>query len=136
MVLLLRTERISGLADIRADVRVVLRGELSRRVRAVALKYFVCISGEPAIKAIQAKTARAKTARAKTAFWYRLPGGAAGVTGTTVKLLPQYEADDGALAKAQVGQIKKSVPKAIGGKVRSSLFDVATETPILLANSA
>ena len=44
------------------------------------------------------------------------------------KVLPQYEADDGALTKAQLSQIKKSAPKAKGGQVRSSLFEMeATE---------
>ena len=40
-----------------------------------------------------------------------------------VKFLPQYEADAGALTKAQLGQIKKSAPKAQGGTVRSRLFE-------------
>ena len=31
-------------------------------------------------------------------------------------------ADDGALTKAQLNQLKKSAPKAKGGTVRSSLF--------------
>jgi len=31
-------------------------------------------------------------------------------------------ADEGALTKAQLYQLKKSAPKAIGGTVRSSLF--------------
>jgi len=39
-------------------------------------------------------------------------------------LLPQYEADEGALTKAQLSQIKKSAPKAKGGTVRSSLFEM------------
>jgi len=43
-----------------------------------------------------------------------------------VRVLPQYEADDGPLTAAQVSQIKKRA--AQGGKrsVRSSLFDVET----------
>ena len=40
------------------------------------------------------------------------------------KVLPQYEADGGALTKAQLSQIKKSAPKAKGGRARSSLFDM------------
>ena len=40
------------------------------------------------------------------------------------KVLPQYEADEGALTKAQLSQIKKSAPKAKGGRVRSSLFEM------------
>jgi hypothetical protein len=40
------------------------------------------------------------------------------------KVLPQYEADEGALSRAQLSQIKKSAPKAKGGTVRSSLFDI------------
>ncbi len=44
-----------------------------------------------------------------------------------VKLLPQYEPDDGPLTSAQVRQIKKAAP-ASGTKrsVRSSLFDNVT----------
>ena len=34
----------------------------------------------------------------------------------------QYKADDGALTKAELKQIKKSLPKANGGSVRSSLL--------------
>ena len=89
------------------------------------------------------------TARAITnqiAFRYRATDSATGVTRETtkrlaaqlgvdetqaiqmalhslaVKLLPQYEADDGPLTSAQVRQIKKLEPQ--GGKrlVRSSLF--------------
>jgi hypothetical protein len=40
-----------------------------------------------------------------------------------VKVLPQYDADEGALTKAQLSQIKKSAPKPKGGQVRSSLFE-------------
>ena len=43
-----------------------------------------------------------------------------------VKLLPQYEADDGPLTAAQVRQIKKKVPQGGKRSVRSSLFDTAT----------
>lgn len=39
------------------------------------------------------------------------------------KFLPQYEADNGALTKTQLNQIKKSAPKAKRGVVRSSLFE-------------
>jgi hypothetical protein len=41
-----------------------------------------------------------------------------------VKLLPQYEPDDGSLTVAQVRQIKKRVPQGKKHSVRSSLFDV------------
>ena len=41
-----------------------------------------------------------------------------------IKFLPQYEADEGALTKAQLNQVRKSVPKANGGTVRSSLFEL------------
>jgi hypothetical protein len=44
-----------------------------------------------------------------------------------VKMLPQYEADDGPLTTAQVRQIKKRVPQRGKSSIRSSLFD--TETP-------
>lgn len=40
-----------------------------------------------------------------------------------VKLLPQYEADDGPLTAGQIRQIKKRVPQGIKRSVRSSLFD-------------
>lgn len=43
-----------------------------------------------------------------------------------VKLLPQYEADDGPLAAAQLRQIRKRVPQGTKRSVRSSLFDVET----------
>jgi hypothetical protein len=39
------------------------------------------------------------------------------------KVLAQYDADEGALTKTQLSQIKKSAPKAKGGTVRSSLFE-------------
>lgn len=85
---------------------------------------------------------------AQIAFRYRPQDSATGVTRTTAKrlaevlgvdetqvihlalhalatqLLPQYEADDRALTKAQLSQIKKSAPKAKGGAVRSHLFDM------------
>lgn len=40
-----------------------------------------------------------------------------------VKVLPQYEQDDGALTAAQVRQIKKAVPVAKKKSIRSSLFE-------------
>lgn len=40
-----------------------------------------------------------------------------------VKLLPQYEADDGALTAAQLDQIKKAVPQGRKRSVRSSLLE-------------
>ena len=87
-----------------------------------------------------------KAATAQIAFRYRAHDSATGVTRTTTKrlaevlgvdetqvihmalhelatkLLPQYEADEGALTKAQYNQIKKSAPKAKAGTMRSSLF--------------
>lgn len=87
------------------------------------------------------------TAVAQIAFRYRLQDSATGVTRATAKrlsevlgvdetqvihlalhelatkFLPQYEADEGALTKAQLSEIKKSAPKAKGGTVRSRLFD-------------
>ena len=89
-----------------------------------------------------------RTAAAQIAFRYRSQDSATGVTRTTTKrladvlgvdetqvihlalhdlatkFLPQYEADEGALTKPQIHQIKKSAPKAKGGSVRSSLFDL------------
>ena len=41
-----------------------------------------------------------------------------------VKLLPQYEADDGPLTSAQLRQIKKRTPQGRKRSVRSSLFEV------------
>ena len=41
-----------------------------------------------------------------------------------IKLLPQYEADDGPLTLAQVRQIKKRAPQGKKKRVRSSLFEV------------
>ena len=43
-----------------------------------------------------------------------------------VKLLPQYEADDGPLTAAQVRQIKKRAPQGGKRSLRSSLFDMET----------
>jgi hypothetical protein len=86
-------------------------------------------------------------ATAQIAFRYRPQDSATGVTRTTakrlaevlgvdetqvihlalhelaVKVLPQYDADEGALTKAQLSQIKKSAHKPKGGQVRSSLFE-------------
>ena len=88
------------------------------------------------------------TTTAQIAFRYRPKDSATGVTRATAKrlaevlgvdetqaihlalhelatkVLPQYEADEGALTKAQLSQIKKSAPKAKGGTVRSSLFEI------------
>ncbi len=41
-----------------------------------------------------------------------------------VRLLPQYEADDGRLTAAQVRQIKKRVPQSKKRSMRTSLFEV------------
>ena len=41
-----------------------------------------------------------------------------------VKLLPQYEADEGPLTAAQLRQIKKRAPQDKKKSVRSSLFEV------------
>jgi hypothetical protein len=40
-----------------------------------------------------------------------------------VKLLPQYEADDGGLTAAQLRQIKRRAPQGKKNSVRSSLFE-------------
>lgn len=40
-----------------------------------------------------------------------------------LKVLPQYEADDGPLTATQLRQIKKRVPQGSNRSVRSSLFD-------------
>jgi hypothetical protein len=40
-----------------------------------------------------------------------------------VRVLPQYEQDDGALTAAQVRQIKKRVPQGTKRSVRSSLIE-------------
>ena len=89
-----------------------------------------------------------KAAAAQIAFRYRPQDSATGVSRTTAKrlaevlgvdetqvihlalhelatkFLPQYEADEGALAKVQRMQLKKSAPKAKGGTIRSSLFEM------------
>jgi hypothetical protein len=44
-----------------------------------------------------------------------------------VKILPQYEADDGPLTATQIRQIKKQVPQNTKRSVRSSLFDTKTK---------
>lgn len=43
-----------------------------------------------------------------------------------VKLLPQYEADDGPLTATQLRQIKKHIPQGQQRSVRSSLFALET----------
>lgn len=92
----------------------------------------------------------ARTITNQIAFRYRTTDSATGVTRETakrlaeqlgvdetqaihralhdlaVKLLPQYEADDGPLTAAQVRQIKKRVPQGSKRSVRSSLFDTET----------
>ena len=89
-----------------------------------------------------------KTATTQIAFRYRTQDSATGLTRSTTKrladvmgvdethvihlalhelatkFLPQYEADEGALTKTQLNQVKKSAPKAKGGNVRSSLFEM------------
>ena len=45
-----------------------------------------------------------------------------------MKLLPQYEADDGPLTAKQVQQIKKHAPQGKKRSVRSSLFELDAET--------
>jgi len=89
-----------------------------------------------------------KSASAQIAFRYRLQDSPTGVTRTTAKrladvlgvdetqvihlalhelatkFLPQYEADEGSLSKVQLNQVKKSAPKAKGGTIRSSLFEL------------
>ncbi len=87
-------------------------------------------------------------ATAQIAFRYRPQDSATGVTRTTAKrlaealgvdetqvihlalhelatkVLPQYQADEVALTKTQLSHIQKSAPKAKGGRIRSSLFDI------------
>ena len=41
-----------------------------------------------------------------------------------VKILPQYDADDGPLNATQLRQIKKRVPQGAKRSLRSSLFDI------------
>ena len=84
------------------------------------------------------------------AFRYRAVDGATGVTRKTakklaerlgvdetqaihhalrelaVKLLPQYEADDGPLTAAQLRQIKRRFPQGAKRSVRSKLFESET----------
>ena len=89
-----------------------------------------------------------KSAAAQIAFRYRPLDSATGVTRTTAKrladalgvdetqvihlalhdlairFLPQYQADEGTLTKVQLNQVRKSAPKAKGGTIRSSLFEL------------
>lgn len=95
-------------------------------------------------------SARRSTRTHQIAFRYRAADSASGVTRDTakrlaerlgvdetqaihhalralaIKLLPQYEADDGPLSAAQFDQIKQAVPQTSKRSVRSSLF--ATES--------
>ena len=41
-----------------------------------------------------------------------------------VKLLPQYEADDGPITAAQLRQIKKKVPQGVKRSARFSMFEL------------
>ena len=90
----------------------------------------------------------ARTASSQIAFRYRAVDSSTGITRETakrladylgvdetqaihqalhelaLKVLPQYEADDGPLTSLQVRQIKKRVPQDSKRSVRSSLFDV------------
>jgi len=43
-----------------------------------------------------------------------------------IKLLPQYEADDGPLTATQLRQIKKRIPQGSKRSIRSSLFETET----------
>lgn len=43
-----------------------------------------------------------------------------------IKVLPQYEADDGPLTATQLRQIRKRFPQGTKRSVRSSLFDTET----------
>lgn len=43
-----------------------------------------------------------------------------------MRVLPQYEADDGALTAAQFNQIKQQVPQGKKRSVRTSLFELKT----------
>jgi hypothetical protein len=94
------------------------------------------------------KGAIMKPTTPQIAFRYRPQDSATGITRTTAKrlaavlgvdetqvihlalhelatkFLPQYEADTGALTKTKLNQVKKSAPKAKGGTVRSSLFEL------------
>jgi hypothetical protein len=89
----------------------------------------------------------AKTSSSQIAFRYRTVDSAAGVTRKTakrlakhlgvdetqaihralrelaVKVLPQYEKDEGPLSPAQLRQIRKRVPQGTSRSVRSSLIE-------------
>lgn len=88
-----------------------------------------------------------KAATNQIAFRYRVADSATGITRKTakriaerlgvdetqaihlalhdlaVKILPQYEPDEGALTASQMRQIRKHVPRRTPRSVRSSLFD-------------
>ena len=89
-----------------------------------------------------------KTVAAQIAFRYRSKDSTTGVTRTTTKrladslgvdetqvihlalhematkFLPKYEADEGALTKTQINQVKRSAPKPKDVTLRSSLFEM------------
>ncbi|HUD27038.1 MAG TPA: hypothetical protein VMQ45_15225 [Burkholderiaceae bacterium] len=91
-----------------------------------------------------------RPAREQIAFRYRAVDSEAGVTRKTtkrlaealgldetqaihkalrelaVRVLPQYEADDGPLTVAQLRQIRKRVPQGTKRSVRSSVLDTET----------
>jgi hypothetical protein len=54
----------------------------------------------------------------------RSTGGARAAAKRLGEVLPQYEADDGALTKSQLNQVKKAAPKAKAGTVCGNLFDI------------
>lgn len=90
----------------------------------------------------------AKSAPDQIAFRYRTVDSSSGVTRATarrlaaqlgvdetqaihtalrelaVKVLPQYEADDGAVTAAQIRKIRRMVPQGTKRSVRSSLVDL------------
>ena len=78
----------------------------------------------------------ARTTANQIAFRYRSVDSSTGYLGVdetqaihqalrelAIKLLPQYEADNGPLTAIQLRQIKKIVPQATKRSVRSSLFE-------------
>ena len=91
-----------------------------------------------------------KNSNTQIAFRYRPVDSATGVTRKTAKrlaehlgvdetqvihralrelamrVLPQYEPDDGPLSAAQVRQIRKRIPQGTKRSIRSSLLDVET----------
>jgi len=94
------------------------------------------MSARPAIKQIAFRYRAADSASGVTRETAKLLAERLGVDETqaihlalhelAVKLLPQYEPDDGPLTTAQLRQIRKQAPQTAARSVRSTLFSTET----------